>query len=137
MSTRKWLFNKNTISIWKCYKISCLNRIITSRRIIAKSKIILLQKCYLFLWILCFLFLFFHFLDLCSSLLSFGFFLLYYVLLIGGEELADRNQISAAVGMWAPNAVLLAVALYLTLHTVRERAPISLVSLYKKKEPNS
>ena len=72
-----------------------------------------------------------------STSLSFGFFLLYYVLLIGGEELADRNQISAAIGMWAPNAVLLAVALYLTLHTVRERAPISLVSLFKKKESNS
>ena len=72
-----------------------------------------------------------------STSLSFGFFLLYYVLLIGGEELADRNQISAATGMWAPNAVLLAVALYLTLHTVRERAPISLVSLFKKKESNS
>jgi len=72
-----------------------------------------------------------------STSLSFGFFLLYYVLLIGGEELADRNQVSAAMGMWVPNAVLLAVALYLTLHTVRERAPIPLVSLFKKKDSNS
>ena len=72
-----------------------------------------------------------------STSLSFGFFLLYYVLLIGGEELADRNQVSAAMGMWVPNAVLLAVALYLTLHTVRERAPIPLVSFFKKKEFNS
>ena len=68
-----------------------------------------------------------------STCLSFGFFLLYYVLLIGGEELADRNQVSAAMGMWVPNAVLLAVALYLTLHTVRERAPIPLVSFSRKK----
>ena len=72
-----------------------------------------------------------------STSLSFGFFLLYYVLLIGGEELADRNQVSAAMGMWVPNAVLLAVALYLTLHTVRERAPIPLVSFFKKKDSNS
>lgn len=71
-----------------------------------------------------------------STSLSFGFFLLYYVLLIGGEELADRNQVSAAMGMWVPNAVLLAVALYLTLHTVRERAPIPLVSFFKKKDSN-
>jgi len=72
-----------------------------------------------------------------STSLSFGFFLLYYVLLIGGEELADRNQVSAAMGMWVPNAVLLVVALYLTLHTVRERAPIPLVSFFKIKDSNS
>ena len=72
-----------------------------------------------------------------STSLSFGFFLLYYVLLIGGEELADRNQVSAAMGMWVPNAVLLAVALYLTLHTVRERALIPLASFFKKKDSNS
>ena len=69
-----------------------------------------------------------------STTLSFGFFLLYYVLLIGGEEMADRNQVSAAVGMWAPNMVLLIIALYLTLHTVRERSPISLLSFLSKKE---
>ena len=69
-----------------------------------------------------------------STTLSFGFFLLYYVLLIGGEEMADRNQVSAAVGMSAPNMVLLIIALYLTLHTVRERSPISLLSFLSKKE---
>jgi len=72
-----------------------------------------------------------------SMSLSFGFFLLYYILLIGGEEMADRNQVSAAVGMWVPNAVVLILALYLTLHTVRERAPIPLLSFFSKKENNS
>jgi len=67
-----------------------------------------------------------------STSLSFGFFLLYYVLLIGGEELADRNQVSPEVGMWAPNLVLLLVALYLILHTIRERAPISFLFFLKK-----
>ena len=67
-----------------------------------------------------------------STSLSFGFFLLYYILLIGGEELADRNQVSPEIGMWAPNAVLLSVALYLILHTVRERAPISILSFLRK-----
>lgn len=70
-----------------------------------------------------------------STTLSFGFFLLYYVMLIGGEELADRNQVSPLIGMWAPNAILFLVALYLTLHTVRERAPISLLSFVKKGSP--
>jgi lipopolysaccharide export system permease protein len=67
-----------------------------------------------------------------STSLSFGFFLLYYVLLIGGEELADRNQVSPEMGMWAPNLVLLSLALYLILHTIRERAPISILSFLKK-----
>ena len=67
-----------------------------------------------------------------STSLSFGFFLLYYILLIGGEELADRNQVTPEVGMWAPNIVLLIIALYLTLHTIRERAPISFLSFLKK-----
>ena len=55
--------------------------------------------------------------------LSFGFFLIYYLLLIGGEEMADRNLVSAAVGMWSPNIALFFIALYLTVRTVRERTP--------------
>ncbi|RMF08177.1 MAG: YjgP/YjgQ family permease [Candidatus Neomarinimicrobiota bacterium] len=55
--------------------------------------------------------------------LSFGFFMIYYIFLIGGEEMADRNLVSPAVGMWTPNVLLLIVGGYLTLHTVRERTP--------------
>ena len=69
-----------------------------------------------------------------STSLSFGFFLLYYILLIGGEELADRNQVTPEIGMWAPNVVLLIFALYLTLHTIRERAPISILSFLSKRK---
>ena len=56
--------------------------------------------------------------------LSFGFFLIYYLLLIGGEEMADRNIVSPAVGMWVPNVVLFIIAFYLTVRTVRERTPL-------------
>jgi len=56
--------------------------------------------------------------------LSFGFFLLYYVFMIGGEEMADRNIVTPLVGMWTPNLLLLMISLYLALITVRERAPI-------------
>jgi len=56
--------------------------------------------------------------------LSFGFFLIYYLFLIGGEEMADRNLVSPAVGMWAPNILLFMVAFYLTVRTVRERTPL-------------
>jgi lipopolysaccharide export system permease protein len=56
--------------------------------------------------------------------LSFGFFLIYYIMLIGGEEIADRNYVSPAIGMWAPNVVLFVIAFYLTIRTVRERTPL-------------
>jgi len=58
--------------------------------------------------------------------LSFGFFLIYYLFLIGGEEMADRNYVSPAVGMWSPNVVLFIIAFYLTFRTVRERTPLQI-----------
>ena len=62
-----------------------------------------------------------------STSLSFVFFLLYYVMLLGGEKMADRNMVPAAVGMWSSNLVMFVIALYLTLYTVRERAPIPMI----------
>ena len=56
--------------------------------------------------------------------LSFGFFLTYYILMIGGEDLADRNYVSPVVGVWSPNAILLLISMYLMLHTIREQAPL-------------
>ncbi len=58
--------------------------------------------------------------------LSFGFFLIYYIFLIGGEEMADRNLVTPEVGMWAPNVLLAIVGLYLTFRTVRERGPMQI-----------
>ena len=54
--------------------------------------------------------------------MGFGFFLIYYIFLIGGEELADRNRVTPLVGMWTPNVLLLITGIYLTLNTVRDRA---------------
>ena len=61
-----------------------------------------------------------------STSLSFGFFLIYYVLLIGGEEMADRNILSPSVGMWTPNLIILCIAFYLIIHTIREKGPIGI-----------
>jgi lipopolysaccharide export system permease protein len=71
-----------------------------------------------------------------STGLSFGFFLIYYVLLIGGEEMADRTFLSPAVGMWSPNLIILLIAVYLLIRTVRENAPIGikLPTIFKKKK---
>ena len=71
-----------------------------------------------------------------STSLSFGFFLMYYVLLIGGEEMADRGILSPSIGMWTPNFIILIIAIYLLINTVREKAPVglNLSFLFKKKE---
>ena len=61
-----------------------------------------------------------------STSLSFGFFLIYYILLIGGEEMADRNILSPSVGMWTPNLIILCIAFYLLIHTIREKGSIGI-----------
>ena len=68
-----------------------------------------------------------------STSLSFTFFLLYYILLLGGEKMADRNLVSPLIGIWTPNIVTLLIGIYLTIHTVRERAPISLIKFSREK----
>ncbi len=65
--------------------------------------------------------------------MGFGFFLIYYIFLIGGEELADRNRVTPFIGMWAPNFLLLITGIYLTLNTVRDRASIRFSWPWKKK----
>jgi lipopolysaccharide export system permease protein len=59
-----------------------------------------------------------------ATSLSFGFFLVYYILMIGGEDLADRTILAPAVGIWFPNAILAVISAYLILHTVREQPPL-------------
>jgi lipopolysaccharide export system permease protein len=43
------------------------------------------------------------------------FFLVYYLFLVGGEQLGDRGLVSPLWAMWAPNAVFGALGLFLTL----------------------
>ena len=70
-----------------------------------------------------------------STSLSFGFFLIYYVLLIGGEEMADRNILSPPVGMWTPNLIILLIAFYLLVQIIRETASIRIkIPMIFKKE---
>ena len=44
---------------------------------------------------------------------SMAFFLIYWVFLIAGEDLADRGTVTPASAMWAPNVLFAIVALYL------------------------
>jgi len=54
--------------------------------------------------------------------LSMLFFLVYYVCLIGGEKLADRNLVSPIAAMWSPNIVFGIVAILALRNAARERA---------------
>jgi len=71
-----------------------------------------------------------------AIMLGFGFFLIYYIFLIGGEEMADRNIVTPMIGMWTPNVILAFIGGYLTLHSVRERAPISMKWPWQKSHVN-
>lgn len=48
------------------------------------------------------------------------FFLVYYLFLIGGEQLGDRGLVSPSFAMWAPNALFGGIGLLLTLSTALE-----------------
>ena len=68
-----------------------------------------------------------------ATSLSFGFFLVYYILMIGGEDLADRNILSPVVGIWSPNVLLFIISAYLLLHTVREQPPLRIdLNIFKR-----
>ena len=67
-----------------------------------------------------------------STSISFGFFLMYYILLIFGEELADRNILSPLVGMWTPNFVLMIVSICLIFYTIREGTSKTVLSFIRK-----
>jgi lipopolysaccharide export system permease protein len=57
--------------------------------------------------------------------LSLGFFLLYWALLIGGEELADRRLAPPFLAMWSPNLIIGGAGLLLTRHMIKETTFIS------------
>lgn len=52
---------------------------------------------------------------------SIGFFVLYWIFLIGGEKLADRNVITPWIGMWGGNILLGTLGMYLTWVVAVER----------------
>src|ERR1044071_9421778 len=52
--------------------------------------------------------------------LSIAIILFYYVMLNNGEHLAASGKVAPAVGMWAPNAILLALGIYLLWRANRD-----------------
>ncbi len=56
--------------------------------------------------------------GLTAGVLSAGFFVFYYLCLIGGESLADRMIIAPWAGMWTPNIILGGLGMYLSARAV-------------------
>jgi lipopolysaccharide export system permease protein len=48
----------------------------------------------------------------------------YYILVIAGEEFADRRNFPAFWGMWLPNFILLAIGIYMFLMAELDRSPL-------------
>ena len=59
------------------------------------------------------------------------FFVVYYVFLVGGEELADRGLMSPFLGMWFANIVFFLVGLFLTQRSVYENSFVWFTKIFK------
>jgi lipopolysaccharide export system permease protein len=64
--------------------------------------------------------------------LSIGFFVLYWIFLIGGEKLADRAVITPFWGMWGGNILLALVGVYLTWRAAVEAPPLKITQWTKE-----
>jgi lipopolysaccharide export system permease protein len=58
--------------------------------------------------------------------LALAMFTIYYLFLIGGEQLADRRLLDPVLAMWMANIVLTAISIPLLLRTIRESSLLAL-----------
>lgn len=65
---------------------------------------------------------------------SLGIILIYYVLITAGEKMAKDGKISPSLGMWGPNLVFLAAAIYLFARSLKEYPLLGLFSRFRKKK---
>jgi len=68
-----------------------------------------------------------------SMSLALGLYLVYYLFLVRGENLADRGKLDPAIAMWTANVVLAAVGLLMLSRAVRDGAPPALPFRRRKK----
>lgn len=71
-----------------------------------------------------------------SAVMSLAFYIIYWIFLIGGEKLADRNIITPFWGMWLGNIVIGLSAIILTLRINYETFGINLINIFKPNKQN-
>jgi lipopolysaccharide export system permease protein len=64
-----------------------------------------------------------------SLAFSLGFFIIYWIFLISGEEFADRGYLSPVLSMWLPNLVLAPLGLFMCYRHSQEQRFLKLISL--------
>jgi len=67
---------------------------------------------------------------------SLGFFIIYWIFLISGEEFADRGFLSPALSMWLPNLVLGPIGLLMCFQHSREQGLLKLdfLNVFQKRD---
>lgn len=68
-----------------------------------------------------------------SAAISLGFYIVYWVFLLGGEKLADRGFIQPEISMWMGNIVIGIIGIILTLRISNESLDFSNLFKIKKK----
>lgn len=66
-------------------------------------------------------------------MLSLGFYILYWVTLIGGEKLADRNILSPEIAMWAGNILIGVIGIVVAFKVNYETTPIKGLMLWARR----
>ena len=66
-----------------------------------------------------------------SGGLAIVFFLIYWMCLIGGEDLADRSFVSPWLSMWFPNILILTLGVFLIIRNVKGHSLLDLAVLKK------
>jgi len=59
------------------------------------------------------------------------FFLIYWICLIGGEDLADRSLVPPWLAMWFPNMLITAMGIFLIIRNIRGYSLLDLAALKK------
>ena len=59
--------------------------------------------------------------GMAAGFLSAGFFMFYYLCLVGGEQLADRHYLTPWIAMWLPNMALAVLGIALSLRVCEIR----------------
>lgn len=72
-----------------------------------------------------------------ATAVSILFFVVYYIFLVGGEELADRGYISPFWAMWLPNILFFAIGIFLTQKAIYENSFQWLTKIFRIRKRES
>ncbi len=67
-----------------------------------------------------------------ATAVSILFFVLYYIFLVGGEELADRGYISSFWALWLPNIIFFVIGIFMTQRTIYENSFHRMTKLFRR-----